>query len=247
MIDPRERPAAGSRRFLPAIPALLAAPVAWLGFLSGSPALLPVLATASVYPVFARLVTSGRRGAAVAAALSWAAAYAATTTFLTFHDPARAGGVILNGPAYRDEMFAFIAAGAGRESDPTAFVPQHAWHLGLFVVLSLATGGLLGLAMGAVLLAYMSFYVGALMNGAAPGLAAAFGWPPWAVARVVGFVLLGALLSRPLLSRLSRRPVPAAGEGRLYLVAALLLAADVLLKWLLAPSWASLLRPCLPG
>jgi hypothetical protein len=242
-----ERPGAGGGVLWSVLPALLAPPAAGLGFLSGGRLLLPALATAAVYPIFAVLVARGRRGPAVAAALLWAASLSATTTWLTVRDPARAGAVILNGEAYRDEMFAFISTGAGRESDPAAFVPQHAAHLGLFALLTLASGGLLGLGMGAVLLGYMSYYVGALMGGAAPHLAALFGWPPWAMARVVGFVLLGALLSRPLLSRLARRPIPAAGEGRLYLLAAAFLLADLLLKWLLAPRWPALLRPCLPA
>lgn len=246
MSEPAGRLVAGRSGVLTAIPALLAPLAAGLGILSGRPLLLPVLATSAIYPVFAILVTRGRRAQAVMAALLWALAFSATTSLLTFRDPARAGAAILNGAAYRDEMFTFIASGAGRESDPAAFVPQHARHIGLFVALTLASGGLLGLAMGAVLLAYMSYYVGALMGGAAPHLAAVFGWPPWAVLRVVGFVLLGAVLSRPLLSRLARRPIASGGEARLYAFAAALLAADLLLKWLLAPSWAALLRPCLP-
>lgn len=241
------RPGVGGAGLLPLLPLLLAPPAAWLGFRSGSRLLLPLLATAAVYPIFARLVAGGRRAPAVAAALLWAVGFSATTTLLTVRDPARAGAVVLHGEAYRDEMFGFIAAGAGRESDPAAFVPQHAWHLGLFVLLTLISGGLLGLGMGAVLLGYMSYYVGALMAGPAPGTAAVLGWPPWAVARVGGFILLGVLLSRPLLSRLARRPIPSEGEGRLYLLAAALLVADVALKWTLAPTWSSLLRPCLPG
>jgi len=241
------QPVAGRAGLLSVVPALLAPPAVGIGFLSGGRWLLPLLATAAIYPVFALLIARGRRASAVAAALLWAVSFSATTTLLTVRDPTRASGVILHGENYRDEMFAFIAAGAGRESDPAAFVPQHVWHLGLFAILTLVSAGLLGLAMGAVLLGYMSCYVGSLMGGAAPHLAALFGWPPWAVARVVGFILIGALLSRPLLSRLTRRPIPAEGERSLYLLAAALLVADLVLKALLAPHWAALLRPCLPG
>jgi hypothetical protein len=54
---------------------------------------------------------------------------------------------VILGPPYRDEMFAFIASGQGRESDPARFVPQHLLHAGIFAVVTLASGGLLGLFM----------------------------------------------------------------------------------------------------
>ena len=230
---------------LPLLPALLAPPAVFAAFSLGGRLLLPLLATLAVYPPFAGLVMRGRRAAAIVSALLWAASLSVSIIMMTARDPGRAGAVVLNGEAYRDELFAFIAAGAGRESDPARFVPQHALHLGLFAAATLVSGGLLGLAMGAVLLGYMSFYVGSLLAGPAPLLAALFGWPPWATARVVAFILLGALLSRPLLARLGRRPIPSQHERRIYLAAVALLILDVALKALLAARWAALLRPCL--
>lgn len=240
-------PATGRVGLLVALPALLAPAAVGVGFLLGGRVLLPVLATLAIYPCFALLIVRGRRNAAIAAALLWATSLSVTTILLTVRDPARAGAVILQGEPYRQEMFAFVAEGKGRESDPAAFVPLHARHLALFVVLTAISAGLLGLGMGTVLVGYMSYYVGALAGGPAPLTAALFGWPPWAVARVAGFIILGTLLARPLLSRLTRRPIPSEGERRLYLLALALLAVDLLLKWLLAPYWPALLRPCLPG
>jgi hypothetical protein len=219
-----------------AVVAALAVPGRWL---------LPLLATAAVYPVFALLVLRAQRTAAAAAALMWAVTLSASVIVATAHDPARVGRAVLNGPAYRDEMMAYVASGYGRESDPARFVPQHLLHISLFVVLSLATAGLAGIAMGAVLVGYMSYYVGSLAAGPAPLLAGLFGWPPWAVLRVVAFVLLGTVLSRPLLARLARREVPAAGERRVLLVAVVLLLLDLVLKAALASHWPALLRPCL--
>ncbi len=232
-------------KLLPLLPPLLA-PIAVLLGVRGGRFFLPILATLAVYPCFARLVVDARRKAAVAAALLWAASLSATLIALTAHDPAGVGGAVLNGPAYRDEMFAFIAAGAGRESEPARFVPQHAAHLGLFVAATLASGGLLGLAMGAVLIGYMSYYVGALAHGPAPGLALLCGWSPWAVTRVVAFILLGVVLSRPVLAAATRRRIPSAGALPMTVAALVLLLLDVALKTLLAPHWAVLLRPCLP-
>src|SRR5207249_7337270 len=98
------------------------------------------------------------------------------------------------------------------------------------------TGGLLGIALGAVLVGYMSFYVGSLAAaGGAPGTAFLLGWPPWAVLRVVAFVLVGLCLAEPLLfaggRRLGRLPAPPSSTRRAwYSVAAALLVADVVLK-----------------
>src|SRR3989441_13360287 len=65
--------------------------------------LLPFLATAAVYPVMAALLLRGRRPAAVAATLLWAASLSASIIAATQRDPASMARVVLNGPAYRSE------------------------------------------------------------------------------------------------------------------------------------------------
>jgi len=234
-----------------ALPALLA-PVAVLLARAGQrPLLLPILATAAVYPVMAALLLRGRRGAAALAALLWAAGLSASVIAFTRREPASMERVVLNGPAYREEMFAYIKSGIGRESDPARFVPEHLLHLLAFSLLSAGSGGLLGIAFGAILVGYMSFYVGSLAAvGGAPGTALLLGWPPWAVLRVAAFVLIGLCLAEPLLfaagRRLGRPPAPPAGPRRTwYLVAGVLLLSDVVLKSVFATAWAAILRPCL--
>jgi hypothetical protein len=246
---------APGRPLLVLAPALLAPIVVFVAFALGSaaPALgraaLPLLATAVVYPVFARLVIAGRRGAATTAALLWAASLSVSLITHTARDPVAAGPGVLMGPSYRDEMFTYVESGVGRESDPGRFIPQHLLHAGIFCVATLLSGGLAGLAMGAVLVGYMSYYVGALAAGPHPATAGLYGWPPWAILRVVAFILLGTVLARPLLLRL--RGTPSAPwlertDRRILFVAAALLLTDILLKSLFATTWATLLRPCLP-
>jgi hypothetical protein len=259
-------PAGGRSRLAGAavLPALLAPVAVILARNAGSPVLLPLLATLTIYPVLALLVLRERRRAAAVATLLWAASLSVSVIAWTARDPGGMETVVLNGAAYRDEMFAFIRSGEGRESDPARFLPQHLLHLGAFCLLAWVSAGLFGIVLGALLLGYMSYYVGALAAaGGAPAAALAFGWPPWAVLRVVAFVLLGVALSEPLLLAIRRRvqgaagPLPglpgggaARGVARRswrpwYVAAAALLAADALLKLLLAPAWATLLRPCL--
>jgi hypothetical protein len=220
-----------------------------LGLALGSPWLLPVLNAAPAYVTMAALLLRGDRRGAVAAMLAWAAGLAlfGTTCFALW--PAPVDAMVIHGPEYRDEMFAWIRTGIGRESSPRSFVPQHATHLALFVAACLATASTLSIAMGAVLMNYMSFYVASLARAGAPVWAVVLlGWQPWALCRVAAFSTLGAILGEPLILRLGGRRHPGLAAARPYLIAAgALLLADVALKAALAPRWGLWLRTVLPG
>lgn len=234
------------RGAIPLIPALLAPVAVLIGFWTGGRFLLPILATLAVYPILAILVLRGRFSLALIASVLWAISLSTTIIAVTAHDPAGAAEVVLNGPTYRDEMFDYIRTGHGRETEPGLYLPQHLVHLGAFIVLTVLSGGFLGIALGAVLVGYMSYYVGALAAaGSEPWLAFAIGWPPWAILRVVAYIMLGVVLARPLLSAVGRRAILPPPAGPWYITCAALLLLDVVLKGLLAPLWAVLLRPCL--
>jgi hypothetical protein len=211
--------------------------------------LLPLLNAAPAWAVMAALLLRGDRRGAVLAMLAWAATLAVCGTASFALWPRPVDGLVIHGPAYRDEMFAWIRSGIGAESSPRRFVPQHATHLALFVASSLATASLASIAMGAVLMNYMSFYVASLARAGAPAWAVVFlGWQPWALCRVAAFATLGAVLAEPMLLRVFRRPYPGLRAARPYLVAAAVaLVADVMLKAALAPSWGLWLRRVLPG
>jgi hypothetical protein len=219
-----------------------------LGLLLGGGILLPVLNTAAAYAAMVVLLRRGERRKAVALMLAWAATLAvcATTTFAVW--PADPGPFVRNGPQYRDEMFHWIRTGEGREGRPAEFIPQHVLHLAGFVALSLATASAASMALGAALMNYMGFYVASLSRaGAGAGATLLLGWQPWAICRVGAFVVLGVVLAEPLLSRL--RPYPYAGlrAARPYLIAAAAgIAADWILKAVLAPYWRAGLAEALP-
>jgi hypothetical protein len=220
-----------------------------IGLAVGVPWLLPVLNSAPAWALMAALLVRGQRRAAVAAMLAWAAAMAVFGTAAFALWPRPVDDLVLNGPAYRDEMFGWIRTGSGRESSPRLFLPQHGAHLALFAAISLASASLLSIAMGAVLMNYMSFYVAALARAGAPAWAVVlFGWQPWALCRVAAFATLGAVLAEPLLMRVLRRPYGGLRAARPYLMAAAAaLVADVALKAALAPWWGRILRGVLPG
>src|SRR5262245_5732913 len=162
--------------------------------------------------------------------------------------PQRAEDVIWNGSAYRDEMQAWLATGAGREQTPSLFIPQHLLHAGLFCALTLATAGSISLVMGAVLMNYMSYFVGDLLirchGTSAWPEAILFAWNPWSMVRIVSFIILGVTLAEPLLSRVpGGRKLPG-GRGRWIAAATAGLLLDILLKAALAPQWPTIFAGC---
>ena len=219
-----------------------------LGLLIGSRWLLPLLNTAPAYAVMVLRLREGDRAGALKAMLLWAVTLAVfgTGSFIAWpHDPEP---LVLNGAAYRGEMFHWIRTGIGSESNVRQFLPQHLWHLALFVALCLVTASAAAITMGAVLMNYMSYYVASLARAGAPAWAwIFFGWQPWAICRVAAFCALGVVLSEPLLSRLLGYRYPGLHVSRrVILAAAGGIVADWVLKAVLAPVWRSWLHSALP-
>ncbi|HEU0108259.1 MAG TPA: hypothetical protein VFT38_18890 [Vicinamibacteria bacterium] len=227
---------------------VLAAVVSYpLGLALGVPWLLPILNAAPAYTAMVLLLRRGDQRRAVIVMLAWAAALAVagTVTFTLWPHPP--GALVLHGPEYRDEMFAWIRTGAGSEGSPRLFIPQHGLHLAVFVALSLVTASALSITMGAVLMNYMGFYVASLARAGAPLWAVVLlGWQPWAIARVAAFSVLGVVLAQPLLRRLRAMGEPAPSSTPLMIAAGAALVVDVVLKALLAPTWGLWLRRVLP-
>jgi hypothetical protein len=219
-----------------------------LGLLLGGGLLLPVLNTAAAYAAMVALLRRGARRQAVLLMLLWAATLAvtATATFAAWPQPPDAR--VVNGPAYREEMFGWIRTGVGAESHPSQFLPQHLLHLAAFVALSLATASAASMVMGAALMNYMAFYVASLHRaGMGAGTVILFGWQPWAISRVAAFVVLGVVLAEPLLSRVAPYAYAGLRASRRYLLAAACgIAADWVMKALLAPHWREALAAALP-
>ncbi len=206
-----------------------------LGWVAGVPILVPLLNTAASYPFMVAALRRGRVSQAIGRMLLWALTMAVCATLLSFARPAQTDVLFLRGASYRVDMHTWVLTGRGAESTPSVFIPQQAGHAVLFSALALATGGALAMPMGAVLMNYMGHYVGTLAAiGRRPLLLLILGWHPWAVIRIVSFVVIGVVLSDPIVTR--RRPAVRwlgwAGVG---------LVADVVLKALLAPAWQRLL------
>jgi hypothetical protein len=209
--------------------------VAWL---FDRPLLVPVLNTAASFPFMVRALKRGDLRLAIGRMLLWALTLGGCATSLSYVRPAATDALFLRGVAYRTEMFTWVRTGRGAESAPSQFIPQQAGHAAVFVAVALASGGVLAMPMGAALMNYMGHYVGTLAaRSAHPALTMVLAWHPWAVIRVISFVILGVVLSMPLLSRLVGFKADWRGARSFIIVAAGGLVLDVLLKWLLAPTW----------
>jgi len=196
-----------------------------VAFLVNVPALVPFLNVVPAFPFMIASLRRGRLGEAVWRMLIWAAALAVCAT------------------VYRREMFEYLRTGFGPEGDIRRFVPMHLAHAAVFCGLAIATGSLLAMPLGALLMNYMAYYAGALGAASAdPWLAMSLAWAPWAVVRVAAFVTLGVVLGAPVLARLFGFEYRLRDRTRWIGLAAAGLAADVALKWALAPAWRELLR-----
>jgi hypothetical protein len=209
----------------------------------GLPVMVPFLNALAAFPF---MIGSLRRGAvdeAILRMLVWAAALGICATTASYLAPAEMSRLFLHGDAYRKEMFLFVTTGQGAEGNLREFLPQHAGHAALFSVLALASGSLLAMPLGAVLMNYMAFYVGTLgASSHRPIQAMVLAWVPWAIIRIASFVVLGVVLSGPVLARVVGFSYRLRDQRRWLGWAVTGLVADVLLKWALAPWWRGLIR-----
>jgi hypothetical protein len=213
-----------------------------LGWLINIPVLIPLLNTAASYPFMVLALKRGHVRLAIARMLLWALTMGVCATLLSYAGSSATEALFLRAEPYRVEMFNWVLTGRGPESTPSQFIPQQVGHTAMFTGLALATGGVLAMPMGAMLMNYMGHYVGALAaSSRQPALTMLLAWHPWSVIRVVSFVTLGVVLSAPLISRVGRFTIDLRAARPLAVMAFAGLVADIVLKTLLAPTWQRLL------
>ena len=213
-----------------------------LGWAIGVPILVPILNTAASYPFMVLALRRGDLRLAVARMLLWALTMGACAMLMSYARPSATATLFLRGDAYRAEMFEWVLTGRGAESTPSQFIPQQLGQAAIFTGLAIATGGALAMPMGAVLMNYMGHYVGTLASQSRhPAVTMIFGWHPWSIIRIISFVILGVVLSVPVLSRVTSVSIDRCTARRFIIAACLGLVADIVLKTLLAPAWQRLL------
>ncbi|OLE81285.1 MAG: hypothetical protein AUF76_13280 [Acidobacteria bacterium 13_1_20CM_2_65_9] len=213
-----------------------------LGWLLNVPVLVPIFNTAASYPFMVLALERGDVRLAIARMLLWALTLGVCAMLMSYARPAATGTLFVRGDAYRAEMFEWILTGRGAESTPSRFIPQQLGQAAIFTGLALATGGVLAMPVGTVLMNDMGHYVGTLAaQSRHPAMTMLLAWHPWSIIRVISFVILGVVLSAPLLSRLGRFTFDWHGAKPFAIAASVGLVADIVLKALLAPAWQRLL------
>jgi hypothetical protein len=214
-----------------------------LGFSLPTQALLPILNVLIPYPVMYSLLANEHRKRAFATMLFWALCMGLVSVWAVVHYPQQARHSIFYGEYYQEQMFHWIKTGVGAEGNPLQFIPQHLIHFIIFCVLSAISAGFLSLLMGAVLMNYMSFYVGSLIAASSDTFKAVLmGWHPWSIIRVASYVMLGVILAEPLICKITKRDYNYFEVRPYFWIAITGIAVDILMKALLAPTWGLMLR-----
>jgi hypothetical protein len=198
-----------------------------LGWRSRSRLALPGIQAAMGLLAF--IVLWRARGATLAAlsVVGWALAVTAFGLFAFGRDPARTDRQVLRAVAYRYEMLAGLLHGP-----PSArqLLRAHLRELTLFLVAAWVSANVMGLVLGAVLLNAMNAWVVRAMAAALPGARPALlVWPVWSIARVLGYIALGAAAAAPLLGRLGM-PATQGEATALWVFGGTAIIADLALK-----------------
>lgn len=189
--------------------------------------------TASIYPVYYADLRRGKSWQASKHVLLWALSSSITLILFTAMLGEGIGDLVLHGRSYRQEMFDWIRTGEGPEGDPRLFMLPKLREIAVFSILCLVSAGFLGLFLGSFLLNYMNYYVGCLIIHAEPGkfwIPLIFGWPIYAILRVIGYVNLGVVLSIPVFSRFLKVRFDREQVKRQLCFSILLVALDFILK-----------------
>ncbi len=214
-----------------------------IGIFIGNKFLLPVLNVLFPYPFMIYLVSEEKTKEALHSMLLWAFFLIIFGTIVFSIFPQRAEEMVINGKSYRDEMFNWIKTGVGRESNPEEFIPQHLIHIGIFVIFSFVSASLLSIIMGSVMVNYMNFYVSQLiLNSKNKIIPVILGWHFWSLIRVLSFVILGVILSEPMVYFLRKGKWKLGKKKDIIFIAFSGLILDIILKALFSPLIREILK-----
>jgi hypothetical protein len=256
MSDARLGPAFRERslRWSRAMDTLQSSPMAYgylvaatpLSYLLGlaHPYLMPALNALVIYPLFLAGIRSGRLRTTMRQVMVWAVTMTVTVIALTLLWPEQMQQGVLGGEGYKGRMLDAIRSSAGAEGTWQGFVAKYVREGGIFLLLAVASAGLLALAMGAYLMNYMNYYVGYLFATAKNPVVLFFiGWPPWSIARVLGFNLAALGLSFLVLQRVLAGRWRWTEARRFVQVGMGFIVLNVLLRLALEPYWKVWLQP----
>ncbi len=217
--------------------------------LLGQRVCLPLLSAAVLIPMFLWALRQGRPRRAIALGVYWAVvqSLAVITASLLFEDTA--WQAVQGGLEYRSAWMAWIEGGPLVTLAPSLAYGQQAVDLALYSAAMALTGGVGGLLLLTLAMDRLNFTVTSMLAaGQNPVLLAVAAWPLWMVVRLVGYLIVGAVLAEPV-ANLDLRPAYLAGwlqrRWRLLLAGLGVILLGVALQALLSPLYQSILQNAL--
>ena len=207
----------------------------FIGLILGGLA-LPLLQVIIIIPFFLKNVWKWRLWRASCLVLLWSLVLTVSVAAASYSIGCSIDHAsrVIKGQSYLSEMIHWIETGEGPEGDPSLFIVPKIIEIGLFSIVTSLTVGIGGLFMGAILLNYMNLYYGTVIYMANGDLnAILFGWPIYAIIRVVGYVFLGTYLSRLAMNIVEKKLLNQLFTGtarKLLIIALILIILDFILK-----------------
>jgi hypothetical protein len=221
----------------------------FLPILLGQRICLPLLSAAVLIPMFLWALRQGRPGKAIALALFWAALQSLSVILASLLFPDSAAQAVQGGLEYRSAWLQWIADGSRTTLPPALDYGRQLVDLVIYTLAMALTGGVGGLLLLTLALDRFNFTVASLLAAAQnPVLAALAGWPLWMIVRLVGAIVVGAVLAEPVAS-LDLRPAFLLdwlhARWRLLLAGLALILLGFILQILLSPLYRAVLQRAL--
>ena len=214
--------------------------------LLGQQLCLPLLSAAVLIPMFLWALRQGRPRRAVALALFWVVVQSLSVIVASLLFSDSAAQAVQGGLEYRTDWLAWIEGGPPVQMAPALDYGRQAIDLALYALAMALSGGVGGLVLLTVALDRFNFTVASLLAGAqTPVLLAVAAWPLWMIVRLVGYLLVGAVLAEPV-ANLDLRPAYLAAwlqaRKRLLLAGLGIILLGVILQALLSPLYQMILQ-----
>jgi hypothetical protein len=214
--------------------------------LLGQQLCLPLLSAAVLIPMFLWALRQGRPRRAIALALFWVVAQSVSVIVASLLFQDTAWRAVQGGLEYRSAWLAWIEGGPLVALAPSLDYGRQVVELALYSLAMALTGGVAGLLLLTVALDRVNFTVASLMAVTQnPALSLLAGWPVWLIVRLVGYLVLGAVLAEPV-ANLDLRPAYLADwlqrRWRLLLAGLGVVLLGALLQALLSPLYQAILR-----
>ena len=219
--------------------------------LLGQQICLPLLSAAVLIPMFLWALRQGRPRKAISLALFWVAVQSASVIVASLLFQDSAWRAVQGGLEYRTAWLQWIGGGPLVPMAPALNYARQGIDLVIYALAMALTGGVAGLLLLTLALDRLNFTVASLIAVAPqPALLTVAAWPLWMIVRLVGYIVVGAVLAEPIAS-LDLRPAYLAtwlrARWRLLLLGLGVILLGVALQVLLSPLYKTIMQRAING